>query len=799
MPLHVGTGHIPATISNNRIHRIASANTPPEMSVRENIQEFFCSTHKSEALNCLWEICHPPVGTTRDAVAGRFEQLKRLAYPGYENNIQSGRNGDNSFCILDEDGQEMLSVILGDADTYTVIYPGGEMTHDLSLSAPQGDEGLLILGASDTVGPQTEGEYKAAWSAWERAAPPEEAEDRAKTVRELRHCLRYNTRLDVSNTKLTSLPPLPTGLKRLDVSGTGLTSLPPLPSKLQRLDISNTPMPRLPSLPSRLQRLDVSNTSLTSLPELPTGLESLDISHTSLTSLPELPTGLQWLYISHTSLTSLPELPTGLEGLDISNSSLTSLPELPSELRSLNISNTSLTSLPELPSELRSLNISNTSLTSLPELPSELRSLNISNTSLTSLPELPSELRGLNISNTSLTSLPPLPSKLQRLDISNTPMPRLPSLPSRLQRLDVSNTHLANLPEIIANLSQRTTVRLQSNSLSERTLQMINKPGYQGPRIVDMATSSNHQETRALHLAVADWLTPAEADEEASAKRWWAIGKEDDAAAFSTFLDRLKKTKNNQATDFHVQIASWISQLAQDDELRAKTFDMATESTSSCEDRVTLAMNNMKSVQLVHNAEKGKFDHDIPGLVSAGREMFRLEQLDLIAREKVKKLRFFDEIEVFLGYQNKLKESLELTGTTEGMQFFGASRITELDLKAAEIQVKSAENSQFREWILQWEPLHGVLKRRESKQWQTLIDKKMEDYEREYQQLSDTELKPAGLLGDIEAERTIGARAMASAEKAFQQGLHPLAEQLLGRHLGPRWSLAEYSVYHSLA
>ncbi|WP_395756057.1 NEL-type E3 ubiquitin ligase domain-containing protein (plasmid) [Edwardsiella ictaluri] len=619
MPLHVGTGHIPATISNNRIHRIASANTPPEMSVRENIQEFFCSTHKSEALNCLWEICHPPVGTTRDAVAGRFEQLKRLAYPGYENNIQSGRNGDNSFCILDEDGQEMLSVILGDADTYTVIYPGGEMTHDLSLSAPQGDEGLLILGASDTVGPQTEGEYKAAWSAWERAAPPEEAEDRAKTVRELRHCLRYNTRLDVSNTKLTSLPPLPTGLKRLDVSGTGLTSLPPLPSKLQRLDISNTPMPRLPSLPSRLQRLDVSN------------------------------------------------------------------------------------------------------------------------------------------------------------------------------------THLANLPEIIANLSQRTTVRLQSNSLSERTLQMINKPGYQGPRIVDMATSSNHQETRALHLAVADWLTPAEADEEASAKRWWAIGKEDDAAAFSTFLDRLKKTKNNQATDFHVQIASWISQLAQDDELRAKTFDMATESTSSCEDRVTLAMNNMKSVQLVHNAEKGKFDHDIPGLVSAGREMFRLEQLDLIAREKVKKLRFFDEIEVFLGYQNKLKESLELTGTTEGMQFFGASRITELDLKAAEIQVKSAENSQFREWILQWEPLHGVLKRRESKQWQTLIDKKMEDYEGEYQQLSDTELKPAGLFCDIEAERTIGARAMASAEKAFQQGPHPLAEQLLGRHLEARRVLDTPPVYHSLA
>ncbi|BEI09600.1 NEL-type E3 ubiquitin ligase domain-containing protein [Edwardsiella ictaluri] len=116
--------------------------------------------------------------------------------------------------------------------------------------------------------------------------------------------------------------------------------------------------------------------------------------------------------------------------------------------------------------------------------------------------------------------------------------------------------------------------------------------------------------------------------------------------------------------------------------------------------------------------------------------------------------------------------------------------ITELDLQAAEIQVKSAEDSQFGEWILQWEPLHKVLKRRKSKDdWETLIDKKMEDYEREYQELYDTELEPAGLVGDIESERTIGARAMASTEKLFQQGLHPLAEKLLGKHLGARWVL----------
>ncbi|WP_035609939.1 NEL-type E3 ubiquitin ligase domain-containing protein, partial [Edwardsiella ictaluri] len=486
------------------------------------------------------------------------------------------------------------------------------------------------------------------------------------------------------------------------------------------------------------------------------------------------------------SLTSLQQLPDGLLRLDVSGVPLADLPQLPSGLQELDVSNTSLSSLP-------------------PQLPDGLQALDVSNTSLSSLPpQLPDGLQTLQAFNTSLTGLPPLPSGLQVLMVSDTPLSSLPPLPSRLRVLDASRTSLTNLPENIISLPQSATVSLRNNPLSEHTIQalrdMTNASDYQGPRIdFDMGASSVPLETRALHLAVADWLTPATEGEAASADRWQSIGKEEDAAAFSSFLDQLKATQHNQAADFRMQIAAWLTQLEQDDELRAKTFAMAMESTSSCEDRVTLAMNNMKSVQLVHNAEKGEFDSDIPGLVAVGREMFRLEKLELIAREKVKTLRVVDEIEVFLGYQNKLKKSLELTGITEEMRFFGVSGITESDLQAAEIQVKTAENSQFREWILRWEPLHNVLKRTASDHWETLTDKKRQDYEREYQELYDTELEPAGLGGDLEAERTIGARAMASAEKAFQQGLRPRAEQLLAGHLGPRWSLAESSVYHSLA
>jgi len=131
---------------------------------------------------------------------------------------------------------------------------------------------------------------------------------------------------------------------------------------------------------------------------------------------------------------------------------------------------------------------------------------------------------------------------------------------------------------------------------------------------------------------------------------------------------------------------------------------MATQATSSCEDRVTLAMNHMKSVQLVHNAEKGDYDKDLPGLVCAGREMFRLEKLKKIARTVVSPLTAvyeLDELGVYLAYQTKLKERLGLTSVATEMRYFGAYHVTESDLQAAELQVKTAEDGQFSEWILQ--------------------------------------------------------------------------------------------------
>ncbi|EBS7671210.1 SPI-2 type III secretion system effector E3 ubiquitin transferase SspH2 [Salmonella enterica subsp. enterica serovar Typhimurium] len=785
MPFHIGSGCLPATISNRRIYRIAWSDTPPEMSSWEKMKEFFCSTHQTEALECIWTICHPPAGTTREDVINRFELLRTLAYAGWEESIHSGQHGENYFCILDEDSQEILSVTLDDAGNYTVNCQGYSETHRLTLDTAQGEEGTgHAEGASGTfrtsflpatTAPQTPAEYDAVWSAWRRAAPAEESRGRAAVVQKMRACLNNGNAV-------------------LNVGESGLTTLPDcLPAHITTLVIPDNNLTSLPALPPELRTLEVSGNQLTSLPVLPPGLLELSIFSNPLTHLPALPSGLCKLWIFGNQLTSLPVLPPGLQELSVSDNQLASLPALPSELCKLWAYNNQLTSLPMLPSGLQELSVSDNQLASLPTLPSELYKLWAYNNRLTSLPVLPSGLKELIVSGNRLTSLPVLPSELKELMVSGNRLTSLPMLPSGLLSLSVYRNQLTRLPESLIHLSSETTVNLEGNPLSERTLQALREitsaPGYSGPIIrFDMAGASAPRETRALHLAAADWLVPAREGEPAPADRWHMFGQEDNADAFSLFLDRLSETENFiKDAGFKAQISSWLAQLAEDEALRANTFAMATEATSSCEDRVTFFLHQMKNVQLVHNAEKGQYDNDLAALVATGREMFRLGKLEQIAREKVRTLALVDEIEVWLAYQNKLKKSLGLTSVTSEMRFFDVSGVTVTDLQDAELQVKAAEKSEFREWILQWGPLHRVLERKAPERVNALREKQISDYEETYRMLSDTELRPSGLVGNTDAERTIGARAMESAKKTFLDGLRPLVEEMLGSYLNVQW------------
>ncbi|EKI9258595.1 type III secretion system effector E3 ubiquitin transferase SspH1 [Salmonella enterica] len=480
--------------------------------------------------------------------------------------------------------------------------------------------------------------------------------------------------------------------------------------------------------------------------------------------------------------------------LNVGASGLTTLPDrLPPHITTLVIPDNNLTSLPELPEGLRELEVSgNLQLTSLPSLPQGLQKLWAYNNWLASLPTLPPGLGDLAVSNNQLTSLPEMPPALRELRVSGNNLTSLPEMSPGLQELDVSHNQLTRLPQSLTGLSSAARVYLDGNPLSVRTLQALRDIiGHSGIRIhFDMAGPSVPREARALHLAVADWLTSAREGEAAQADRWQAFGLEDNAAAFSLVLDRLRETENfKKDAGFKAQISSWLTQLAEDAALRAKTFAMATEATSTCEDRVTHALHQMNNVQLVHNAEKGEYDNNLQGLVSTGREMFRLATLEQIAREKAGTLALVDDVEVYLAFQNKLKESLELTSVTSEMRFFDVSGVTVSDLQAAELQVKTAENSGFSKWILQWGPLHSVLERKVPERFNALREKQISDYEDTYRKLYDEVLKSSGLVDDTDAERTIGVSAMDSAKKEFLDGLRALVDEVLGSYLTARWRL----------
>lgn len=152
MPFPVGNVSFPVAISDNHNSCITRSDTSPEMSGWEKIKEFFCSANKPEALEIIRQIYHPPAGTTRDEVAGRFERLRTLAYAGFGENVQSGRYGENHFSILLENSQEMLSVTLDDAGVYTVKCQGYHETHHITPDLERGEEcPEHVEGASGTL------------------------------------------------------------------------------------------------------------------------------------------------------------------------------------------------------------------------------------------------------------------------------------------------------------------------------------------------------------------------------------------------------------------------------------------------------------------------------------------------------------------------------------------------------------------------------------------------------------------------------------------------------------------------
>lgn len=588
--------------------------------------------------------------------------------------------------------------------------------------------------------------------------------------------------LNCSQNKLVSLPSLPNELKTLDCSQNKLVSLPKLPNRLEELNYSLNGIKNAPKLPDELKKLDCSRNSLENLPKLSNGLQELNCSYNCLENLPKPPEKLTELNCSYNRLPQLPEPHKGLQKLNCSYNRLINLPTLPDGLIKLDCSENNLRNLPTLPDSLKNLDCSENGLVNLYSLPPSLEELISDRNELTVLPELPTTLIMLYCEHNRLESMPDLPSSITNVAVSHNQLTELPQLHVGLEMLQCANNRIAHLPESIA--TQRSThgiIDISNNPLSERIVQnirtMINDANYHGPWIFFSMASRNNPKhpARLLTDSVIDWFS--DEHKQKMAAKFSVIATQENAAAFSAFIDRLHDTCSaKKDPQFKQHVAQWLSRLSEAPKIRETTFAVALGATESCEDRVALTWNDMQKAELIHNIESGQYDDKLPELVIAGREMFRLEQLEHIAREKVITLRFVDEIEVYLGFQTLLRIPLELASTTKEMRFFSVSGITESDLNIAELRVKIAENQQFPEWFAQWSPWQKLLERTEPTLWEQAYDKKMDVYENQYQNRINAELALCGLRGDDDTERTLGIKVMHDIDNSI---FTPLTQNVL--------------------
>lgn len=414
-------------------------------------------------------------------------------------------------------------------------------------------------------------------------------------------------------------------------------------------------------IPEQITTLILDNNELKSLPEnLQGNIKTLYARSNQLTSIPAtLPDTIQKMELSINRITELPErLPSALQSLDLFHNKISSLPEnLPEELRCLSVYDNRIRTLPaHLPSGITHLNVQSNSLTALPEtLPPGLKTLEAGENALTSLPaSLPPELQVPDVSKNQITVLPEtLPPTITTLDVSRNALSNLPeNLPAALQIMQASRNRTVRLPESLPRFRgegpQPTRIIVEHNPFSERTIQnmqrLMSSAGYQGPRYFCHGRLFNCSGNSTTASSCPGWLTNLE---EEDVNQWRAFEAEANAAAFSMFLDRLSDTQNTRHPDFKEQVSAWLMRTADDSTLRETAFIIAMDATISCEDRVTLAYHQMQEATLVHDAERGAFDSHLAELIMAGREIFRLEQIESLAREKVKRLFFIDEVEVY--------------------------------------------------------------------------------------------------------------------------------------------------------
>ena len=441
---------------------------------------------------------------------------------------------------------------------------------------------------------------------------------------------------------------------------------------------------------------------------------------TDLTALPENLSVGGFLYLGGcTGLTALPENLSvgGFLSLD-GCTGLTALPENLSVGGGLSLTRcTGLTALPENLSVGGDLSLEGcTDLTALPKKLSVGGYLSLDGcTDLTALPENLSV--GGYLSLDGCTDLTALPENLSvGGDLSLDGCTGLTALPENLSvggdlSLD-GCTGLTALPNWITTMGSTSQdsirhVYLGNSGLSDALIdrmRTIRTPNMQFH--FSRSAGQPEQQFSNLEQGFAFWRRLASSNSEIPELDL----RHDQADDLVCYLGRLTGTADYQNQTSRPVLAQRVmavmSLLAGNDRVRETALRHIHDALSSCDDRITLALDDLETLQLLTSAETLAFENRDPSELKAlGLQMMRLDAVKRFARDHMKTLSWVDAIEVELAFQIGVRQQLDLPGSTQHMIFRGCANVSDQDIANAVQHVNTyCSETQLEVYLAQWAP-----------------------------------------------------------------------------------------------
>ncbi|WLH34109.1 NEL-type E3 ubiquitin ligase domain-containing protein [Pseudomonas sp. FP2196] len=411
---------------------------------------------------------------------------------------------------------------------------------------------------------------------------------------------------------------------------------------------------------------------------------ALNLDGMRVGKLPTLPPGLNFDHIKHLSLKNMEQDDDlvyflksfkQVESLELDDNTLTRLPEVFSHMPNLTF----------LGLAGNKIKLTEHALVKLANLRT-LHTLNLNENPLGATPDVSKmfDLRALCLRETGATELPK----------------GLAHLPS-LDWVDLRNNEIRNLPDWLFKTTKRFSqaINLRHNPLSLASSAHLadyrNNVGIGMGYLEDDIARLDEQQARSL------WFKDGAGEDWGRRDRIWTAFKDDPRAeGLFHLLAEVGNTADSEkvSDDMHRRVWAVLEAAESDAELCEQVLNLAANPIN-CTDTAAMNFSHIEvavEVDRVTSLAGGRTTSAQP-LLQLGRGLFRLDKLNHIAQEHVRKNPTADPLEVNLAYRTGLADELDLPGQPRHMRFAVLGGVTEADLATAKNAVNAAELSS--EWL----------------------------------------------------------------------------------------------------